>query len=214
MHRVISGGVMGLTVVALLVASWHAHGEGAGSAAIPALYQSSYALEAANDIGGALAKARDIVRRDPDDYVGQLRVGWLLYLNKQYDDSAAVYRTAVKLRPTAVEPKLGLMLPLMAASKNQDALTTAEAVLAIDRGNYLARSRKAYLLYQLGRYAKAEVEYRAVLEQYPSDVEMMAGLAWSLIKQGRCPQARGVFTGLLHVAPQHSSGRAAASECE
>lgn len=205
---------MGLTVVAVLAASWQAHGEDAGSAVIPGLYQSSYALEAKNDNTGALTKAQEIVRRDPNDYVAQLRVGWLLYLNKQYPDSAAVYRIAVKLRPTAVEPKLGLMLPLMAASKNQEALTVADAVLAIDRGNFLARSRKAYLLYQLGRYAKAEVEYRGVLEQYPSNVEMMAGLGWSLLKQGRCPQARNVFSNLLHVAPQHASARAGMSECE
>lgn len=213
-RSMIAGGLMTFTVVAVLAASWQAHGENAGGQSISEIYQSSYELEAKNDNSGALLKAREILRREPDDYVAQLRVGWLLYVNKRYQDSAEAYRTAVKLAPRAVEPKLGLMLPLMATRRHQEALKVSSSILTIDPGNFLARSRKAYLLYQLGRYAKAEREYREVLALYPANVEMMAGLGWALVKQGKRTDARDVFAGLLRVAPQHSSGKAGMSKCQ
>jgi len=106
------------------------------------------------------------------------------------------------------------MLPLMATRRYQEALKVSNYILTIDSGNFLARSRKAYLLYQLGRYAKAESEYRAVLQQYPANVEMMAGLGWSLLKQGKRTDARDVFAGLLRVAPQHATGKAGIAKCQ
>jgi len=200
-------------VAALLVGSpLRAHGETASSS-VPDLYASSYSLEANSDNTGALRKMRAVLGQDPNDYVAQLRVGWLLYLNKQYPESAAAYRKAVKRAPRAVEPKLGLLLPLIAMRRHKEALSVADRVLKVDGGNFTARSRKAFLLYNLGRYGKAAVEYRSLLEHYPSNVDMMSGLGWSQLKQGNRREARRTFEKLLRVAPTNSLAKTGMSQC-
>jgi len=203
-----------LALLTVLLAALGAHGQTAGTdSTVADLFQSSYALEARRDYRGALAKAQTVLEREPDDYVAQLRIGWLLYLNSRYAESSAAYRKAVRLAPEAVEPRLGLMLPLMAARQHQEALTAADSVLELDPGNLTARSRKAYTLYLLGRYTKAETQYREVLKRYPSNVDMMSGLGWTLLKRGQRAQAQAVFEKLLRVSPTHSLGRSGLAEC-
>jgi tetratricopeptide (TPR) repeat protein len=200
--KLVSGGIV---LAALLAAVWIAVAQTGRS--VPDLYQESYVLEAEGKHKAALKAIEGVLERDPRDYVAQLRAGWLAYLAGDNQRSADAYGKAVKLEPGAVEPRLGLMLPLMAAGRNKEALAAADELLAIDARSYLGASRKAFLLYTLGRFAKAEEQYRAVLALYPSDVEMMAGLAWSQLQLGKKAEARATFERLLRVAPKHVTGR-------
>jgi Flp pilus assembly protein TadD len=97
------------------------------------------------------------------------------------------------------------MLPQMALRRWSEAVSTARRALAIDDDNYLATSRLAFSLYNLGRFQDAEPHYRRLVTLYPSDVEMKAGLAWSLLKQGKKSQAASLFEEVLQVAPAHAS---------
>ena len=202
-------------IFTICAAPQHARAEEAGTTTPSPweLFASSYALEARRAYRGALNKTMEVSRLLPSDYVVRLRLGWLLYQNQRYPEAAAAYRRAVELRPRALEPKLGLMLPLMAIRRHQEALNVADSILKIAPSNFLARSRKAYLLYQLGRYAKAENEYRAVLELFPSNVEMMSGLGWARLKQGKIASARSVFERLVKISPNHASGKAGLETC-
>ena len=73
--------------------------------------------------------------------------------------------------------------------------------------DYRGTSRMAYIAYNMGQYAEAARLYRRVLAHYPSDVEMQAGLGWSLLKNRQVDAARGVFESILRVAPNHASAR-------
>ena len=173
----------------------------------PRLFQESYAAEATGDVAAAVAALRRLPIDRREHYFYQLRLGWLLYLSEQYPASAVAYRRAIALAPEAVEPRLGLLLPLMANRMWSDAEQTARAALSIDDGNYLATSRLAFILFNQGRYAEAAAQYRRVLDFYPADLEMRAGLGWSLARSGKLSLAQSEFEEILGVAPSHVSAR-------
>jgi len=212
--RLLKTGTLGLIAMAIVAAAWMAVGGPSARDLVPSLYQESYSLEARGDTSEALAKARELLGLSPRDYVAHLRVGWLSYLDGKYDDAIKHYRKAVSLRPNAVEPKLGLMLPLMGAHRHKEAIAVADEILEKDPLNYLASSRRAFSLYLTGKHERAEREYREILDLYPSDVEMMSGLGWSLLKQGRCPEAIRIFEELVRIAPRHVTGNDGLAACE
>ncbi len=175
--------------------------------AIPELYRQSYAAEAKQDYDAAQGLMQRIHAAGVDDYVSRLRSAWLFYLASNYPDAIVEYRRAIELEPQAVEPRLGLMLPLMAARKWTDARVVGAEVLERAPGDFAAQSRMAYIHYQMGQYEKAESWYRKALAGHPSNVEMRAGLGWSLLRQNRFPEARVEFAKVLTIAPDHASSR-------
>jgi tetratricopeptide (TPR) repeat protein len=171
------------------------------------------AFQASNDLedAGHYREALDALASAPDGarerYVYQLRRAWLLYLAGDHRDAVEAYRGAIAAEPGAVEPRLGLLLPQMALHLWLDAEQTAAEVLELEPGGYLANSRHAWILYNLGRFAEAEAAYRRVLAAYPSDVDMQSGLGWSLLEQGKGAEAIGWFRAVLEVAPRHTTAR-------
>ena len=170
----------------------------------PELFQESYALEANYQYEQALKR----IERVPSDgdlaYVVPLRKGWLLYLLGRYADSVEAYEQALAAQP-AVEARLGLSLPLMALRRWGEAEETCRKVLEEAPGNYLALSRLSYILYSAGRYAPAEAAYQEVVNLFPADMEMQAGLGWSQLKQGKIDQAKKTFAWVLKTSPDYSS---------
>jgi tetratricopeptide (TPR) repeat protein len=171
------------------------------------LYRRSYALEGWGDYAGALATMDSIERLVTGDYLLFLRRGWLTYLAGKQADSVNAYQKAVALEPKALEPKLGMMLPLMALRRWKEAEKAGQEILASAPGDFTAQSRLAYIHYTQARFAEAEGWYRKALAGYPSNVEMRVGLAWSLAKQQKYREARAEFDRALTVAPDHASAK-------
>jgi tetratricopeptide (TPR) repeat protein len=78
----------------------------------------------------------------------------------------------------------------------------------VDQLSFLANSRLAFIYYNLKQYKEAEAYYRKILSYYPGDIEMQAGLAWSLLKQDKKEQAEKVFGEILRYVPNHVSANA------
>lgn len=171
------------------------------------LFESSFAQEGAGNTDRALNDVLKILRTDKDNYVANLRAGWLYYLKGRFADAIAMYDKARDLQPRAIEPKLGVMLPMMAARKWAPAEAVGKEILEKAPRNYLAMSRLAYIAYSQGRYKDAEERYRAVLEDYPSDVEMMLGLGWTYLKEGRSSEARAMFQAVLSIRRDNLSAQ-------
>jgi len=170
-------------------------------------YRASNDLEDAGRYREALQALEDVAPANRGAYVYHLRKGWLTYLAGDYRNSVESYERAISLEPRAVEPRLGLMLPQMALHLWQDTEQTAADALALDPKNYLAGSRRAWALYNLGRYDDAEVAYRRVLELYPGDMDMRSGLAWCLLKQNLGVDAAAQFRIVLQVDPTHATAQ-------
>ena len=169
-------------------------------------FRRSYAAEAAGDYATALT-ALDGVGRCDSDYVCALRRGWLLYLAGRHPEAAAAYQRAIQLEGEATEPRLGLMLPLLAQRRWREAEQQARAILALVPSESTARGRLAYIHYSQGRFDLAEGEYRRLVQESPANVDLRAGLAWSLLKQRRFVDARAQLERILACAPDHASAK-------
>ncbi|MFO0763153.1 MAG: tetratricopeptide repeat protein, partial [Byssovorax sp.] len=64
--------------------------------------------------------------------------------------------------------------------------------------------RLAFSVYSLGRYAESAMLYRRLLDAYPSDVEVRAGLGWALLKSGKAADAAKEFREVLEIAPKNA----------
>jgi tetratricopeptide (TPR) repeat protein len=170
---------------------------------IAVLYRESYMLEAKLDYPGALAKVREIRQSGGASYFATLRTAWLSYLAGDYKASAADYADAIAAEPKAVEPKLGLTLPLLAGRNWRELERACRDVLAIDARNVTARSRLAQALYWAGNYPDAASTYRQLVADYPSDLDHKTGLGWALLRMGRTAEARQIFGSVLAVSPDN-----------
>lgn len=75
----------------------------------------------------------------PDDYVVQLRLGWIRYMNSEFNKSEAAYRKAIEIsRQKSVEALLGLTYPLAALGEwNQVELAYLQ-ILDLDPNHFEA----------------------------------------------------------------------------
>ena len=164
---------------------------------------ASYAAEAKKDIPAALRAVKEIENQEAGNYIIQLRLGWLYYLSGLYNESVDYYKKAAQLSPQAVEPLMGMTYPLGAAGKNDDLLRAYQRVLGIDPHNYTALSRLAWLTYLKKDYAKAADAYRKLVDLYPTDVEMLLGLGYSLKMSGKTSDAQAYFNKALLLSPKN-----------
>lgn len=175
---------------------------------VPTLFENSFTYEAQENYAGALNSMLQVLRLDGQNYTAALRAGWLAYLSQDYARSAAYYTKAILLAPTAVEPLLGYLLPLMAEGKWQTAESVARSILTIDPDNYSAGSKLAYCLFSQGKYRESQDYYRKIITLYPADIDMKLGLAWACLKGQDVQEAKRIFRQVLNVRPNNPSALA------
>jgi len=175
---------------------------------IAALFESSFAHEATGNIQSALNDALKILRLSSSHYIANYRVAWLYYLKGRYADSTKFYKKALNIKPDAIEPKLGLLLPLMASRRWSEAETLAVSILKKAPANYLGGSRLAYIYFSQGKYQAALNQYKEVLRNFPSEIEMMLGLGWTYLKIGQKSEAKKMFLRVLSIRRQNLNARA------
>jgi tetratricopeptide (TPR) repeat protein len=193
-------------LVALLLASRPA--AAALDERVAALYRASYQLEYKGDAAGALAKMGEIRALAGATYFVAVRTAWLHYLKGDFAGAVTAYREAIRWEPKAVEPKLGVTLPLLALKRWRDLERACRDVLALDPHNAIARARLAHALYSVGNYPDAATAYRKLVAEYPSVLDYQTGLGWALLRMGRRADAQRLFQAVLAVAPDNANAKA------
>jgi tetratricopeptide (TPR) repeat protein len=171
------------------------------------LYRDSYRLEAQSNPGEALSKMDQIRSAAGTSYFVTARTAWLAYLAGRFSRAEAEYHKAIAAAPAAIEPKLGLTLALLAQQKWQELEVASREVLRLDPMNHLARARLAHAFYMRGNYPDSAELYRALMREYPAELDHQTGLGWALAKMGRGAEARRLFQGVLAVSPDNPSAR-------
>jgi tetratricopeptide (TPR) repeat protein len=189
-------------LLAALLAAPSARAQGAAAD----LYRQSYAAETRGDYTSAI-ELMERLGQAGSGYVGTLRKGWLHYLAGRHALAATAYQKAAAVEPSAVEPRLGAMLPLMALRRWKDAQKLGEEVLLFVPNDFTAVSRLAWIHFSQLQYAEAEPLYRRAVTAWPANAEMRTGLGWTLLKLGRNREAREAFEAVLAFAPDQLSAR-------
>ncbi len=198
--------IVGLALIVVIGPSTVLHAQNQADLKVATLFRESYALEAKGDYGAAAAKVRE-ARQASNSYFAVVRLAWLQYLAGDYTSSASSYTEAVALEPKAIEPKVGLTLPLLAGKKWKELDRACRDVLALDPMNVSAQARLAQALYWNSNYADSAATYQKLTAAYPSNLDYKTGLGWALLKQGRTADARQLFQVVLAVSPDNPSAK-------
>jgi len=167
------------------------------------LFRESYQMEAQGKPARALTAMQAAKTQVGASYFVTERIAWLSYLSGRLPESVAAYESAIKMKPNAIEPKVGLTLPLLAQKQWRPLERACGEVLKLDAKNIVARARLAQSHYELGNYPDAAVVYRSLIVDYPSDLNHQTGLGWAVARMGRIAEAKKLFMAVLAVSPDN-----------
>jgi len=166
-------------------------------------FQSSYTLENTGEYKQALDVLKAVY--DEKSYELNLRIGWLNYLSGMFVESQAFYQKAMRLKPYAIEARLGYVYPLTALGYWDQIKKQYTEILEIDPLNTLANYRYGQLLYGKGDYAGALKHFEKVVNLFPFDYDGMIMYAWTNLKLGKSREAEILFYKTLLIRPNDTS---------
>lgn len=142
-----------------------------------------------------------------NNYPVQLRLGWLYYLGKRYEESNVAYKKASIIMPASIEPLNGITTILAAQSKWAELEENYLAILRIDPKNSQTNFRLGQIYYNKKEFAKAEKYFNVSLNLYPFDYDAMLMSAWTYYFLGKYGEAKELFNEVLLYKPSDASAK-------
>ena len=163
-----------------------------------AAFMDSYTAEADSNYNAAIEALKSVY---DSSYPFNLRLGWLHYLNGDYQKSIEYYSSAMRNMPYAVEAKLGYVLPQSAMGNWNEVLSIYQQILKIDPKNTLVNYRMAVIYYERTEYDKAYAHAEISANLFPFDYYSVSLLGWINLKMGNMREARKLFERALLISP-------------
>lgn len=133
----------------------------------------------AQQFDAALAKARDIQKKQPKLNAGYALEGDIHVINKAWGQAASAYRAGLKAAP-ATDLAQRLHTVLLLDGKTGDAHAFADSWLKSHAGDNAFRLFLAESANKRKDYSAAAAQYRTLLAAQPNNPAMLNNLAWSL----------------------------------
>jgi tetratricopeptide (TPR) repeat protein len=169
-------------------------------------FNASITDEQNKDIASALREMSVLYDAAPDNYLVNVRLGWLEYLNGAYTESVQYYRRAFDLSgQQSVEALLGLRLPLAAQNDWKSVESVYRQILQLDGGNYEANLRLGQIYLNRGDHSRAKPYLENVAQHYPADYEANLSSAWNDYSLNDYPRSRAEFQTVLMLSPGDTS---------
>jgi tetratricopeptide (TPR) repeat protein len=149
-----------------------------------------------------------------NNYEINIRLGWLNYLNQNYNASQSYYQKAVNLKPGSIEAKFGYVKPLSFLKSWDKVLDQYLAILKIDPQNTQANYWAGIIYYNHKQYDAAIKCFRAVINLYPFDYDGNHMIAWSTLLSGKKADARPFFEKALLIKPGDDSSEDGLARCK
>ncbi len=170
---------------------------------IKAAYENSYFYEKQREYSKAIKVLEEVYRNYPQGYTVNLRLGWLYYLMGRYANSEYHYKKALTAIPSSVEAMLGLSLPYMAQKRWKKVENLMLKVIKVDFYNYYANLRLCYVFRKERRFDSCEKIARKMLSIYPTDVNFLLELAFSLYFEGKKKYSESILKDILILSPRN-----------
>ena len=168
-------------------------------------FNKSVSAEEIGNYENAIKILNEIYKDYNDDYLINLRLGWLNYLKKDYVNSQKHYNEALKICDNCIEALLGLTYPLSALNKWGEVEGVYKRILDVDENNYAANLNLGKINYNSASYLNAKIYFEKIYENFPSDVETTVYLGWTFYQLGNSSNANDFFTDALINDPDNSS---------
>jgi tetratricopeptide (TPR) repeat protein len=166
-------------------------------------FKESYAFEKKGLYNNAINALKDVY--DESSYELNVRLGWLCYSNKQYDESIQYYLKASALVPTSFEARFGIANPYAAQEKWDKVAEQYVFILSIDPQNTVANYRLGLSYYYKLDYQNAYKYFGKVLILYPFDYDSELMFGWTNYWLGKTQEAQDIFKKVLLINPDDAS---------
>jgi len=170
---------------------------------IQTAFAESYKSELSGNYVQSVSEVRAVYQSG--NYSINARLGWLLFLAKQYTESVNYYDKAIKLKPYAIEVRFGMIKALNALESWDKVKEQYEAILKIDSQNTTSLYWLGVLLYNRKDFDNAARNFEKIVNLYPMDYGSVIMLAWTRLYQGKSADARVLFNQALLLSPNDSS---------
>jgi tetratricopeptide (TPR) repeat protein len=170
---------------------------------LQAAFGASYKSELSGNYAVSVSEIRSVYK--PDNYNMNARLGWLLFLSKQYTESITYYDRAIKLKPYVLEARFGMIKALNALESWDKVKEQYENILKIDDQNTTALYWLGVLLYNRKDYETSARNFEKIVNLYPMDYGSVIMLAWARYYQGKTTDARVLFNQALLLSPNDPS---------
>lgn len=168
-------------------------------------FSKSYIAENQSNYQLAISEMKPIYQKD--DYISNIRLGWLNYLAKQYNESIAFYQTAIALKPYAIEARLGCVKPLSAIENWEKVKDQYIEILKVDPLNTTANYWLGVIHYNRKDYKSATSLFEKVVNLYPLDYDSVIMLAWAKLYNNNQADAKILFQQALIIRPNDTSAQ-------
>lgn len=167
-----------------------------------AAFVQSYNYEANKNYTAAI----DAILKVHSDkqYETTLRLGWLFYQAQKYVESANYYQKAIDLMPTAIEPKMGKVTPLIALNSWDQIIQLYIDILKIEPNNASINYRLGSIYYNKQNYVLAKKYFDVYLNLYPFDFDAISMSAWTALRLGKYEIAKALFNKALLIYPTNA----------
>ncbi len=170
-----------------------------------AAFLSSYDFEAKGSYDLSIKSLEDVY--DKTSYIINLRLGWLNYANKNYENSIKYYQIATLLMPSSEEALWALINPLVAKEKWNDVDKAYLAIIAIDPKNSKAHYQLGLNYYYRKNYIAAKKYFDVSLGLYPYDYNSVLMSGWNHYFLGNKEEAKLLFNRILLMYPTDTSAK-------
>ncbi len=166
-------------------------------------FSKSYEYEKSANYAAAIKEVKNVY--DANDYFNNIRLGWLLYLGKNYTESIKYYDKAIALKPYAIEARFGCVKPLSAIESWEKVKAHYLQILKIDPQNTTANYWLGVVYYNRKDYVNANKLFEKVVNLYPLDYDSVIMLAWTKLNLGKAADAKVLFNHALTIRPNDAS---------
>ncbi len=166
-------------------------------------FAQSYSFEKENNFLQSAAVLKKAYQED--SYEFNLRLGWLSYNLKNYEESKVYYKMALSLLPYSEEARFGLVLPLAANKEWNEVTKIYTQILENNPGNTVALYRLGLLCYERKDWAQAYRLFQKVVDFYPFGYDGLLMLAWTNLQMGKNREAKILFNKVILYSPGDKS---------
>lgn len=170
-------------------------------------FQSSITEESIGNYDKAIELIKPIYDQEPNDYLANIRLGWLYYLSKKNDLATKHYKEAVRISGNSIESLLGLTYPYSAIDNWEEIKNIYKQIIDIDPLNYTANLNIGKIYYNSADYLNAKKIFEKLADIYPSDYETNLYLGWTYYSLGSNSKAYDYFVMALIANPSAASAK-------
>lgn len=170
---------------------------------IQSTFSKSYVLEAEGKYSLAISTLKSVYQAD--NYMQNARIAWLYFLLADYKQSVVHYDNAIKLKPYAIEARLGVVKSLAELKEWGKVKKQYLEILRIDPQNTFANYWLGLVYYNNAEYSQAVKLFEKNVNLYPFDYDSVIMLAWAKLKSGNKADAKILFNQALLIKPEDTS---------